>query len=76
MNSNYDSFKISPIYSDSAKKQQPINKETTNGKNFDLSLSGSDERDFNYLGSDDKDDETPEEKGGLKQEPEIVEARN
>jgi hypothetical protein len=53
-NPEKDSFKISPIYDDS-KDQKAI--ATANGKSSNLSLSGSDERDFNYLGSEEKDSE-------------------
>lgn len=55
MNPDQDSFKISAIYSNS-QKPKTQNQETTNGKSSGLSLSGSDERDFNYLGSEDAEE--------------------
>ena len=58
MNPDQDSFKISPIYSESGKANaKKVPRETTAGKSSNLSLSGSDERDFNFLGSEEKDRE-------------------
>lgn len=60
MNPDQDSFKISPIYSESGKvtkKAEKAPRDTTVGKSSNLSLSGSDERDFNFLGSEEKERE-------------------
>jgi hypothetical protein len=60
MNPDQDSFKISPIYSESGKatkKAEKAPRDTTAGKSSNLSLSGSDERDFNFLGSEEKERE-------------------
>jgi len=57
MNPNQDSFKISPIYGSSDVKENlaKASKNLTGDKSSNLSLSGSDDRDFNYLGSEEKD---------------------
>jgi hypothetical protein len=57
MNPDQDSFKISPIYGSSAVKDKKAKapRNTTGEKSSNLSLSGSDERDFNYLGTEEKD---------------------
>ena len=60
------SMNLSPIYDDSSvpTKQKPT---TTNGKSSNLQLSSSDERDVDFLGSEEKEIEEIEDDQNAKE---------